>query len=135
DINAVKHLIDSETAAVMLELVQGEGGVIPAEQSFVQELEKVCKQNSVLLIVDEIQTGIGRTGKRFAYEHYAIQPDIFTLAKGLGNGLPVGAMVANKRFYDVFGAGTHGSTFGGNPLALAAAKAVLSVVFDEAFLR
>mgnify|MGYP001358074728 CR=1 FL=1 len=135
DINAVKHLIDSETAAVMLELVQGEGGVIPAEQSFVQELEKVCKQNSVLLIVDEIQTGIGRTGKRFAYEHYAIQPDIFTLAKGLGNGLPVGAMVANKRFYDVFGPGTHGSTFGGNPLAMAAAKAVLSVVFDEAFLR
>lgn len=135
DIDAAKNLIDSETAAVMLEVVQGEGGVIPAEQSFVEELEKFCKQNSVLLIVDEIQTGIGRTGKRFAYEHYGIQPDIFTLAKGLGNGLPIGAMVANERFYDVFGPGTHGSTFGGNPLAMAAAKAVLSLVFDEAFLR
>lgn len=135
DIDAVKNLIDSETAAVMLEVVQGEGGVIPAEKPFVQELEKVCKQHSVLLIVDEIQTGIGRTGKRFAYEHYEIQPDIFTLAKGLGNGLPIGAMVANKRFYDVFGPGTHGSTFGGNPLAMAAAKTVLSLVFDEAFLH
>lgn len=135
DIDAVKSLIDEETAAVMLEVVQGEGGVIPAEPSFIQELEKLCKQHSILLIVDEIQTGIGRTGKRFAYEHYGIQPDIFTLAKGLGNGLPIGALVANERFYDVFGPGTHGSTFGGNPLAMAAAKTVLSLVFDDDFLN
>lgn len=135
DMSTVKNLIDSETAAVMLELVQGEGGVIPAETSFVQELAKFCKQHSVLLIIDEIQTGIGRTGKRFAYEHYDIQPDIFTLAKGLGNGLPIGAMVANKRFYEVFGPGTHGSTFGGNPLAMAAAKTVLNIAFDKAFLN
>lgn len=135
DIDAVKSLIDEETAAVMLEVVQGEGGVIPAEPSFIQELEKLCKQHSVLFIVDEIQTGIGRTGKRFAYEHYGIQPDIFTLAKGLGNGLPIGALVANERFYDVFGPGTHGSTFGGNPLAMAAAKTVLSLVFDDDFLN
>lgn len=135
DIESVKALIDNHTAAVMLELVQGEGGVIPAEASFIRELENLCKNNSILLIVDEIQTGIGRTGKRFAYEHYDIKPDIFTLAKGLGNGIPIGAMIANKKFFDVFNAGSHGSTFGGNPLAMAAAKTVMNIVFDDRFLN
>ncbi|MFA8439142.1 acetylornithine transaminase [Pueribacillus sp. YX66] len=135
DLNAVIDAIDDETAAVMLELVQGEGGVIPAEASFVRELEKICREKSVVLIIDEIQTGMGRTGKRFAYEHFGIKPDILTLAKGLGNGLPVGAMLANEKFYDVFGPGSHGSTFGGNPLAMAAAKAVLNIVFNEEFLN
>lgn len=135
DIDAVAEAIDDETAAVMLELVQGEGGVIPAEASFVRELEKMCKEKSIVLIVDEIQTGIGRTGKRFAYEHFEIKPDILTLAKGLANGVPVGAMLANEKFYDVFGPGSHGSTFGGNPIAMAAAKAVLNTVFDEDFLN
>lgn len=135
DLNAVIDAIDDETAAVMLELVQGEGGVIPAEASFVRELEKICREKSVVLIIDEIQTGMGRTGKRFAYEHFGIKPDILTLAKGLGNGLPVGAMLANEKFYDVFGPGSHGSTFGGNPLAMAAAKAVLNIVFNEDFLN
>src|SRR5699024_6207912 len=90
-------------------------------------------ENEVLVIVDEIQTGMGRTGKRFGYEHYGIEPDIFTLAKGLGNGLPVEAMVASKQLGETFGPGTHGSTFGGNPLAMSAAKAVLGTMFTESF--
>lgn len=135
DINSVKELIDEDTAAVMLEVVQGEGGVIPAQETFLQELEKVCKQHDLVLIIDEIQTGMGRTGKRFGYEHYGIKPDIFTLAKGLGNGLPVGAMVAKKELGEAFGPGTHGSTFGGNPLAMAAAKAVLTTMFTDDFFQ
>ena len=135
DIDSVKELLDEQTAAVMLEVVQGEGGIRPADETFVKELAQLCNEKGILLIVDEIQTGIGRTGKRFGFEHYGIEPDIFTLAKGLGNGLPVGAMVAKEQFVDDFGPGTHGSTFGGNPLAMAAAKAVLSTVFDETFLH
>src|SRR5690625_2673036 len=134
DIDSVKKLIDQDTAAVMLELVQGEGGIIPATKEFITELNTLCKEEGLLLIIDEIQTGIGRTGKRFAYEHFHIQPDIFTLAKGLGNGLPVGAMVASKELGENFGPGSHGSTFGGNPVAMAAAKAVLETVFDDKFL-
>src|SRR5699024_5781420 len=134
DIDSVKAQLDEHTAAVMLEVVQGEGGVIPASEAFIPELAKLCKEKEILLIIDEIQTGIGRTGKRFGYEHYGIEPDIFTLAKGLGNGLPVGAMVAKKEYADAFGPGSHGSTFGGNPLAMAAAKKVLEIVFTESFL-
>lgn len=134
DIASVEKLIDEDTAAVMLELVQGEGGVIPADPSFVTALDDLCKQKGILLIVDEIQTGIGRTGKAFAYEHYNIAPDIFTLAKGLGNGLPVGAMVASEDLGESFGPGSHGSTFGGNPLAMASAKAVLETLFSDGFL-
>lgn len=134
DIDSVKKVLDKQTAAVMVEVVQGEGGVNPANQSFLDELVQLCKENNVLLIIDEIQTGIGRTGEKFGYEHYGIEPDIFTLAKGLGNGVPVGAMVAKQQLGEYFGPGAHGSTFGGNPLAMAAAKAVTSVVFDDAFL-
>lgn len=135
DIDSIKNEIDDNTAAVMFEVVQGEGGIIPAEQSFIDELVDLCEQKDVLLIVDEIQTGIGRTGKKFGYEHYGISPDIITLAKGLGNGVPVGAMVAKEKYRDAFGPGSHGSTFGGNPIAMAAAKAVLTTVFDEKFLQ
>src|SRR5690625_3164620 len=135
DIEAVKKKIDGETAAVMLEVIQGEGGVIAAEPTFVKELEQLCAEHDILLIIDEIQTGIGRTGAPFAYQHYAISPDIITTAKGLGNGLPVGAMIAKAKFYDDFGPGSHATTFGGNPLAMAAAKAVLQHVFDPAFLQ
>ena len=135
DIDSVKALLDENTAAVMLEVVQGEGGIRPADKSFIDELTQLCRDNDILLIVDEIQTGIGRTGKKFGFEHYDIEPDIFTLAKGLGNGIPVGAMVAKEKLADAFGPGTHGSTFGGNPLAMAAAKAVLSIVFAEEFLQ
>ena len=134
DIDSVKKVLDEQTAAVMVEVVQGEGGVNPANQAFLDELVQLCKANNVLLIIDEIQTGIGRTGEKFGYEHYGIEPDIFTLAKGLGNGVPVGAMVAKQQLGEYFGPGAHGSTFGGNPLAMAAAKAVTSVVFDDAFL-
>lgn len=135
DIDAVKEIIDDKTAAIMLELIQGEGGVIPAEVSFIKELEQLCEDNNVLLIVDEIQTGIGRTGTAFACEHYGISPHIMTVAKGLGNGFPVGAMIAKKEFYNDFGPGSHGTTFGGNPLAMAAAKTVLSNVLKTDFLK
>lgn len=134
DIDSVKEVLDDQTAAIMVEVVQGEGGVNPANQSFLDDIVQLCEANGVLLIIDEIQTGIGRTGKKFGYEHYGIEPDIFTLAKGLGNGVPVGAMVAKQALGEYFGPGTHGSTFGGNPIAMAAAKAVTSVVFADAFL-
>lgn len=135
DIESVKNEIDNDTAAVMLEVVQGEGGIIPAEQSFIDDLEAVCEEHDILLIVDEIQTGIGRTGKVFGYEHFDMSPDIITLAKGLGNGIPVGAMIGKKKYRDSFGPGTHGSTFGGNPIAMAAAKAVLTTVVNDKFLQ
>jgi len=134
DLASVEQLIDENTAAVMLEVVQGEGGVHPADHEFIEGVATLCKKNNILLIVDEIQTGIGRTGKKFGFEHYQIEPDIFTLAKGLGNGLPVGAMVAKAAYKDHFGPGSHGSTFGGNPLAMASANAVLQIVFEDAFL-
>ncbi|HLQ96025.1 MAG TPA: aminotransferase class III-fold pyridoxal phosphate-dependent enzyme, partial [Pseudogracilibacillus sp.] len=99
------------------------------------QLEQLCVEHDILLIIDEIQTGIGRTGVPFAYQHYAISPDIISTAKGLGNGLPVGAMIAKAELYEHFGPGSHATTFGGNPLAMAAAKAVLQHVFDPAFLQ
>lgn len=135
DIDSVKKLIDEETAGVMVEVVQGEGGVIPATEQFLNELQSLCRKYGALLMIDEIQTGIGRTGKKFGYEHYGIEPDIFTLAKGLGNGLPVGAMVAKADYVDAFGPGSHASTFGGNPVAMAAADAVTDIVFSESFLQ
>jgi len=135
DIASVKKVADDNTAAIMLEVVQGEGGVILAEEAFIKDIVTLCKAKGILLIVDEIQTGIGRTGKKFGYEHYGIEPDIFTLAKGLGNGLPIGAMVAKKALGEHFGSGAHGSTFGGNPLAMSAANAVSSIVFKDSFLQ
>lgn len=134
DLDSVATLIDGETAAVMVEVVQGEGGVILGDEDFLTGLETLCAKEGILFIIDEIQTGIGRTGKKFAYEHYGLKPDIITLAKGLGNGLPVGAMIAKAAYRDDFGAGAHGSTFGGNPVAMAAAKAVIETVFAEDFL-
>lgn len=121
--------------AVMLEMIQGEGGVYPLDPEFVQGTEKFCKENDILLIVDEVQTGIGRTGTLFCYEQYGIKPDIVTIAKGLGGGLPVGGVLASKECGDVLGAGTHGSTFGGNPVACAAAKVVLTEVCNPEFLK
>ena len=135
DLKAVEKALDDETAAVMLEVIQGEGGVNVGEESFIQGIEQLCKERNVLLVVDEIQTGIGRTGKAFAYEHYGISPDIITVAKGLGNGFPVGGIIAKASLKEHFGPGTHGSTFGGNPLAMAASKAVLQTVFHNDFLQ
>lgn len=135
DIESVKELIDSNTAAIMFESIQGEGGVVPAKQDFIDELVLLAKEHKVLIIIDEIQTGIGRTGKGFGYEHYGLDPDIITIAKGLGNGMPVGAMIAKEKYKDSFGPGSHGSTFGGNPLAMAAAEVVIKKVFNQTFLK
>lgn len=134
DIDSVKALANEETAAIMLELVQGESGVQPADKDFVKALSDFCKETGIYLIIDEVQTGIGRTGKLYAYEHYGIGPDIFTLAKGLANGVPVGAMLAKSSLGEAFSYGSHGSTFGGNKLAMAAAKATLEVMLAPGFL-
>ena len=134
DLDSVKALVSEETAAIMLELVQGESGVQPADKDFVKALSDYCKETGIYLIVDEVQTGIGRTGKLYAYEHYDIEPDIFTLAKGLANGVPVGAMLAKSSLGTAFSYGSHGSTFGGNKLAMAAAKATLEVMLAPGFL-
>lgn len=134
DIASVKALASDETAAIMLELVQGESGVQPADKDFVKVLADFCKETGIYLIVDEVQTGLGRTGKLYAYEHYDIEPDIFTLAKGLANGVPVGAMLAKSSLGEAFSYGSHGSTFGGNKLAMAAAKATLEVMLVPGFL-
>ncbi|GGJ99796.1 acetylornithine aminotransferase [Lentibacillus kapialis] len=135
DSDALKQAVDGETAAVMLEMIQGEGGINIADYDFIQQLADVCRKNHVLIIVDEVQTGIGRTGKPFAYQHYGISPDIITSAKGLADGVPVGAMIATEALRDSFGPGSHGATFGGNPLAMAAAEAVLEHAFRENFLQ
>ena len=134
DIDSVKALANEATAAIMLELVQGESGVQPADKDFIKDLSDYCKETGIYLIVDEVQTGIGRTGKLYAYEHYDIEPDIFTLAKGLANGVPVGAMLAKSSLGTAFSYGSHGSTFGGNKLAMAAAKATLEVMLAPGFL-
>lgn len=128
DSKALKKKISTQTAAVMIELIQGEGGVIVAEKSWLEEVVDLCQENQALLIVDEVQTGIGRTGSLFAFEQFAIEPDIFTLAKGLGNGFPVGAMLGKKQLNESFGPGSHGSTFGGNKLGMAAASKVLDLI-------
>ncbi|MFD2116958.1 acetylornithine transaminase [Paenibacillus yanchengensis] len=131
DFDVLKAAISDHTAAIMLETVQGEGGIYPASQSYLKQVADLCKQEGILLIIDEIQTGIGRTGKLFAHEHYGIEPDIFTLAKGLGSGFPVGAMVAKEELRAGFSAGSHGSTFGGTPLAAAAVKATLEIIVAD----
>jgi acetylornithine/N-succinyldiaminopimelate aminotransferase len=130
DLNAVEQAITPATAAIMLELVQGEGGVQVADQAYVKSLRALCRDRDILLILDEVQTGMGRTGTLFAYEHYGIQPDIMTLAKGLGGGLPIGACLATEEVAAAFTPGTHASTFGGNPLACSAALAVMRVLLE-----
>src|SRR5699024_2380054 len=121
--------------AVMIEMVQGEGGVNPGNTAFNQSLSTLCGEKDILLIIDEIHTGMGRTGKKLSFVHYDIEPDIITLAKGLGNGVQVGAMAAKEKLVEHVGPGTHGSTFGGNPLAMAAASAVCDVIFNDTFLE
>lgn len=117
-----------DVVAVMLEPIQGEGGIYAAEESYLRALAKLCEQHDWMLILDEIQTGNGRTGKLFSCMHYGIQPDVITTAKGLGNGVPIGACLMSKRAKDLFKPGSHGSTFGGNPLACATALTVLDVM-------
>lgn len=135
DENAVEAAMNDDVAAIMLEVIQGEGGVNSGEYAFLQKCEALCRKFGALFIIDEVQTGIGRTGKAFGYEHANISPDIITVAKGLGSGFPVGAMIGKKHLQDTFNAGTHGSTFGGNSLAMAAAKATLEEIFQPEFLQ
>lgn len=135
DLASVEKLVNQDTAAVMLELVQGESGVRPAEAAFVKDLADVCQQEGILLIVDEVQTGMGRTGQLYSFEHYGIIPDIVTLAKGLANGLPVGALLGKSSLAPAFGPGSHGSTFGGNKLAMAAALETLHIMKEAGFLE
>lgn len=125
NINSVKKLINKKTVAVILEIVQGEGGIRIADKNFIKQLRALCDKNNLLMICDEIQCGMGRTGKMFAWQNYGVKPDIFTLAKAIANGLPLGAVVANKKVAEVFSYGDHGSTFGGNPVSCAAAVATL----------
>lgn len=135
DIDSLKNLLDDEVAAVMLEVIQGEGGVHVGTQDFLKAVETLCHEHQALLIMDEIQTGIGRTGKPFAFQHFGLSPDIVTSAKGLGSGLPIGAVLGKENLKPFFGPGSHGSTFGGNPISVAAAIATMGIVFDEVFLQ
>lgn len=135
DDSSIAEIPDGKTTAVLLELVQGEGGVHPVDGKWVKKIAEMCKENDILLMIDEVQTGIGRTGTLFAYEQYGIEPDVITLAKGLGSGFPIGAMLAKEKAAASFTPGTHGSTFGGNPLATTAAKATLLTIKQEQVLE
>lgn len=128
DLEAIEKAISEKTCAVMIEPIQGEGGVNIPSKEYIQGLRKLCDEKKLLLIFDEVQTGIGRTGTLFAYEHFGIEPDIMTLAKGLANGVPIGAMLTKENFASAFVPGVHASTFGGNPLAAAAGIAVLQTI-------
>lgn len=134
DLDDLKSKVDDTTCAVMMELIQGEGGVLPQDPDFVKAVEQLCRERDLLLIIDEVQTGIGRTGALFCFQNYDIQPDVVTMAKGLGGGVPIGAVMAAKTCCDVLTPGTHATTFGGTPTVCAAANAVLSVVNDPKFL-
>lgn len=131
DLDALKAAIDDNTCAIMMEPIQGESGVYPASIEYIKEVRKLCDEKGLLLIFDEIQTGMGRTGKLFAYEHTGVQPDIFTLAKALAGGIPIGALCAKEFVASAFEPGDHGSTFGGNPLACAAGLAVMQTILNE----
>lgn len=135
DITALERAITPQTGAVLLEPVQGEGGVRVADDKYLREVRELCTRKNVLLVFDEVQCGMGRTGKLFAYEHYGITPDIIALAKALGNGMPIGAMGCTDEVATGFGVGSHASTFGGNPVCTAAAKAVLEVMTAPGFLE
>ncbi|MGZ7066765.1 MAG: acetylornithine/succinylornithine family transaminase [Methanobacterium sp.] len=131
DVQAVIDNITDDTAAVMVEPIQGEGGVIMPPEGYLKELRKICTENDILLIFDEIQTGFGRTGEMFASDLYNVDPDITTVAKALGGGFPIGAILAGEEIADAFEPGNHGTTFGGNPLACAAAIAAINAIIDE----
>jgi len=135
DEEALELLYTIEPVAVLLELVQGEGGVIPANQEWVSKLANICKEREILLMVDEIQTGIGRTGTLFAYEQYGLEPDVISIAKGLGSGFPIGAIIAKEEAAKGFDPGSHGSTFGGNPLATAAGLATVKHITESNVLN
>lgn len=135
DIEELKDKADDSVCAVMIELIQGEGGVLPLDKEYVQQAAEFCRAKDILFLIDEVQTGIGRTGSLFCYEQYGVKPDVVSMAKGLGGGVPVGAVMASEICADVLGAGTHGTTFGGNPFCCVAARTVLSVVNKPEFLK
>ncbi|MFZ3066144.1 MAG: acetylornithine transaminase [Nitrospirota bacterium] len=134
NIDAVKKAINKKTAAVMLEPIQGEGGVNIPDNDYLKKLRRLCNDEGILLVFDEVQTGMGRTGRLFAYEHYGIEPDIMTLAKALGNGVAIGAMLAKDSIAEAFTPGSHATTFGGNPLACSAANAALETIIEDGIL-
>lgn len=131
NVEALEGYITEKTGAIMVEMLQGEGGVHAATPEFVQEIIRLRDKYQLLLIVDEVQTGVGRTGKLFAHQHYGIEPDIFTLAKGLGSGFPIGAMLGKAKLIEAFPAGSHGSTFGGTPIVMSAGIATLETMLEE----
>lgn len=135
DLADIQAQLDGSVCAVMLEMVQGEGGVIPMDEGFVQGLAQLCREKDVLLLIDEVQTGIGRTGRFFAYQGYGVQPDVVTCAKGIAGGLPMGACLVSERLGDILQPGQNGSTFGGNPIASAAARVVVRRVSEPDFLQ
>ena len=135
DPESVRNAIDSKTCAIMLEPIQGEGGVNCPSEGYLRALRKICDEKGILLIFDEVQVGMGRTGKLFAYEHYGIKPDLMTLAKSLAGGVPIGALLIKKGVEEGFRPGDHASTFGGNPLATAAGVAALNAILEEGMLE
>ena len=135
DLESVKAAINDKTVAIMLEAVQGEGGVTPATDEFMKGVRALCAEKNLLMIVDEVQAGMGRTGTWFAWQGYDVKPDLFTCAKAIAGGLPMGALVSNAKLADTFGASAHASTFGGNPVAAAAALAVIEVIEGEKLLE
>ena len=135
DMEAVEKAVSEKTCAIMLEPIQAEGGIYPAGLDYMQSLRRFTRERDILLILDEVQTGMGRTGKFFGYEHFAIEPDIMSLAKALGNGFPVGAIVAKDEVMQAFEPGTHASTFGGNPLAGAAVSATIKTLIGEGVIK
>ncbi len=134
DCAMLEKLMNENVAAIMLETVQGEGGIVPVTPEFMRTARELCDRFDAMLIIDEVQTGIGRTGKMFAYQHYDVQPDVMTLAKSLGGGMPIGAFVVARKYCDILQPGNHGSTFGGNPLACAAGVAVFNAIHTENLL-
>lgn len=135
DLDSFASLVNEQTCAILIEPLQGEGGVYPTTVEFLVGLRRLCDEHNLLLIFDEVQCGIGRTGRLFAYEHFGVEPDAFTLAKALGGGLPIGALCVRGEAADVFVPGDHASTFGGNPVACAAACAVLNTILESGFLE
>ena len=135
DISSVEAVITENTAAIVVEIIQGEGGVLPAELNFLRGLRKICDREELLLIVDEVQTGVGRTGKFLACQLYDIKADIVTLAKGLGGGIPIGATLATEKVASGFQPGDHAATFGGNPLSTAVASKTVEIISEDSFLK
>lgn len=135
DVDALKAAVDNSVAAIMLEVIQGEGGVNVITDEFAKAIQDICSNSDILLIIDEVQTGIGRTGTRFAYEQTPLKPNIVTMAKGLGGGFPIGGILGTAELHDTFGPGSHGTTFGGNPLGVAVSQKVIEIIFQDEFLQ